>query len=166
MRGVQGGRPELPPWLRKPPALAAGSGRVSCERSPCTALLYFGPRGQPRLCPGVLWCSLINSQQQLGAVPSRPVPAPFSWGSWDGSCEGGRWCLLRLCRGCCRLQGHWRKEELRGMVLGPRHITPYCGLQLSSGCTRSLPWGTARGNLSPFRSCIQSTWVFSPFILC
>lgn len=49
MRGVEGGRPGLPPWLRKAPGCGTGSSRVGCRSSLCADMLCPEAKG----CLGV-----------------------------------------------------------------------------------------------------------------
>lgn len=158
MRGVQGGRPGLALWLRKPPGRGTGSGRVSCRRSPCADLLCAGLRG---VSQGLPWCSIIDictsESRGMGAVPSKQYLVP--------SCGGPRVGATRVHSGVwsgCE-KGRFRHPVKGGAAQeGLGHIThtpmvcnfPAAALVLCTEVQQEI------SGLSPFRFCIQSAWGF------
>lgn len=83
MSGVQGGRPGLPLWLRKPRAVAAGSGRAAAGGHPALPCSALAPELSHSRDRGLIQCPIINSRTSdgsgMGAVPR------FSWGvaGWE-----------------------------------------------------------------------------------
>lgn len=93
MRGVQGNRPVLALWPRKPPGCGTGRGRVGFRSSALT------PEACHKGSLGISSFTAAFRKQWDGSCAQQTVPGPFSWRSQDGSPKGAHWCLVRLREG-------------------------------------------------------------------